>query len=100
MRAVYLFTLFGLIACARASMPEPEITEYFRTSLSPRQGAPTVVSVLAQTTDGYLWLGSPAGLYRFDGVRFERIDSVGGTHLLGESISAVEASKSGGLWIG
>jgi ligand-binding sensor domain-containing protein len=100
MRAVYLFTLFGFIACARASVPGPEITEYFRASLSPTQGAPTVVSVLAQTSDGFLWLGSPAGLYRFDGVRFERIDSVGGTHLLGESIGAVEASKSGGLWIG
>src|ERR1700685_4106572 len=30
-------------------------------------GAP---NVMAQTTDGYLWIGTQAGLMRFDGVRF------------------------------
>jgi hypothetical protein len=25
---------------------------------------------IAQTTDGYLWIGTDAGLLRFDGVRF------------------------------
>ena len=25
---------------------------------------------MTQTTDGYLWLGTPEGLYRFDGVQF------------------------------
>ena len=29
---------------------------------------------LAQTSDGWLWLGGSAGLYRFDGVVFERVE--------------------------
>jgi ligand-binding sensor domain-containing protein len=30
-----------------------------------------VVAGLVQTPDGYLWLGYPSGLARFDGVRFQ-----------------------------
>jgi hypothetical protein len=33
-------------------------------------GSPGEVNALAQTTDGYLWLGTATGLFRFDGVRF------------------------------
>jgi len=46
-----------------------------------REGAPQVVESLAQTTDGYLWLGTESGLYRFDGVRFERFQSPFGDSL-------------------
>jgi ligand-binding sensor domain-containing protein len=48
----------------------------------------------------FLWLGTTRGLYRFDGVRFERIAAVGGVPLLGEFITALQATRSGGLWIG
>ena len=97
-----LCAVFALIANAGASTPRlDDITEYFRTSLSPRQGAPTVVNALAQTSDGYLWVATPTGLYRFDGVRFDRIDSIGTVRLLGEGIAALVATRSGGgLWIG
>jgi signal transduction histidine kinase/ligand-binding sensor domain-containing protein len=97
-----LCVVAALIASAGASTPRlDDITEYFRTSLSPRQGAPTVVNALAQTSDGYLWVATPTGLYRFDGVRFDRIDSVGTVRLLGEGIATLVATRSGsGLWIG
>ena len=35
-----------------------------------KDGAPEP-NAFAQTSDGYLWVGSAAGLFRFDGVRFE-----------------------------
>ena len=34
-------------------------------------GTPTA---FAQTTDGYLWIGTRAGLLRFDGVRYARLE--------------------------
>jgi hypothetical protein len=37
---------------------------------------------LAQTTDGFLWLGGPNGLFRFDGTRFEPFGSPFGDRLL------------------
>jgi ligand-binding sensor domain-containing protein len=40
-----------------------------------KEGAPTNVEALAQTSDGFLWLGTSGGLFRFDGVRFEAFNS-------------------------
>ena len=37
------------------------------------EGAPLQVTSMAQTPDGWLWLGTLDGLHRFDGKRFERI---------------------------
>ena len=65
-----------------------------------REGAPQVVESLAQTTDGYLWLGTESGLYRFDGVRFERFQSPFGDQLPATDISSLFAPRTGGLWIG
>jgi signal transduction histidine kinase/ligand-binding sensor domain-containing protein len=101
MRVLYLACVaLGFIGCAVAASPQPDITEYLRTSFGPAQGAPAIVGVIAQTTDGFLWLGTATGVYRFDGVRFQRIETVGGVPLLGEFITALEAPRSGGLWIG
>ena len=65
-----------------------------------KEGAPDSIESLAQTDDGYLWLASPNGLVRFDGVRFERFRPRSGTELLSTNISHVFAPPSGGLWIG
>jgi len=91
---------FGFIGCALASTPPLDVTEYSHTSFGPGQGSPDNVAALAQTSDGFLWLGTTSGLYRFDGVRFERIETVGTVPLPGEYITALEAPRSGGLWIG
>src|SRR5262245_41678 len=41
---------------------------------SVRAGAPSYISSLAQTADGVLWVRTNVGLYRFDGLRFERFE--------------------------
>lgn len=51
---------------------------------------------IAQTDDGYIWAGTYSGLYRYDGVRFEKFD-------LDPRISAViqlYVDSKGRLWIG
>jgi len=65
-----------------------------------KEGAPESVEALAQTTDGNLWLGSPSGLYRFDGIRFELFRSPFGDQLSSTNVSALFASRTGGLWVG
>ena len=101
MRALHaLCAVFCLIGSVGATTPGPDITEYFRASFGLRQGAPTAIYALAQTSDGFLWLGTATGLYRFDGIQFDRIDSVGKVRLPGGGVTALLAPRSGGLWIG
>ncbi|USJ00437.1 hypothetical protein MUG10_21380 [Xanthomonas prunicola] len=70
------------------------------TAWTARDGAPSQVWALAQTSDGYLWIGGATGLFRFDGVTFERYATVGGTQLPSTNVTALLATPEGGLWIG
>ncbi|WP_166881343.1 two-component regulator propeller domain-containing protein [Massilia mucilaginosa] len=64
-----------------------------------RAGAPTIIFSMAQSPDGWLWLGASTGLFRFDGVKFERYAPRTGS-LDSPGISALLALPDGGLWIG
>src|ERR1700751_2805584 len=74
--------LFLALACSCAAALDSDrtIAQFAHTAWGPKDGAPSVVKALAQSTDGYLWLGSPDGLYRFDGVVFERYRPQSGGH--------------------
>lgn len=66
-----------------------------------RDGAPTDITALAQTTDGYLWIGSRLGLFRFDGLEFASYPFTSADPKLPSSdIYALAADRDGGLWIG
>ncbi|SFV27614.1 MULTISPECIES: sensor histidine kinase [unclassified Pseudoxanthomonas] len=62
-------------------------------------GVPLGIYALAQTPDGFLWIGSDAGLHRFDGVRFDAAAGPDGA-LRNEPVSALMAARNGDLWIG
>lgn len=52
----------------------PEIPGYVVTQWGSRDGAPGDIRAMAQTKDGWLWLGTSSGLYRFDGRTFASHD--------------------------
>lgn len=79
---------------------ERTLAQLHHTAWAAEDGAPGAVSALAQTTDGYLWLGTSSGLFRFDGVRFERFEAATGLRLPSSNISALQAMADGSLWIG
>jgi len=58
------------------------------------------VWAIAQTPDGYLWLGTDFGLVRFDGVRFVPWQPPAGEHLPGGRIRCLFVARDGRLWIG
>jgi signal transduction histidine kinase/ligand-binding sensor domain-containing protein len=76
------------------------IDQFYHTAWTVREGAPGQVTALAQTSDGYLWLGTQTGLYRFDGVKFERYRPREGGDFLASSVASLYAPPSGGLWVG
>ncbi len=66
-----------------------------------RDGAPSDIASLAQTKDGYLWIGSSFGLFRFDGTDFQSYPfTAADPKLPASNIAALAAAPDGGLWIG
>ena len=76
------------------------ISQFVHTAWSAKDGAPGNITALAQTADGFLWLGTQQGLYRFDGVSFERYEPQSGPPFQSSSILALLALPDGDLWIG
>ena len=62
--------LLTCCTCASALDPSLDISQYAHTAWKSRDGFTRgAIQALAQTPDGYLWLGTEFGLVRFDGVK-------------------------------
>jgi signal transduction histidine kinase/ligand-binding sensor domain-containing protein/ActR/RegA family two-component response regulator len=85
---------------APALDPRRAVTQYGLDIWTTRHGLPqNSVRAIVQTRDGYLWLGTQAGLARFDGVAFTVFDSANTPELASDHILSLYAD-AGGLWIG
>src|ERR1044071_2702087 len=58
------------------------------------------VHALAQTAEGYLWVGTHEGLARFDGARFVPVEERAAPELKHGWITALCVGRDGSLWIG
>lgn len=94
--AILSCCLLPLFCLARAPLPAINL---HHTSWTARDGAPGLILSMTQTRDGWLWLGGPTGLYRFDGMQFEQFTPSNGP-LLTRNVSLVNALADGSLWIG
>jgi signal transduction histidine kinase/ligand-binding sensor domain-containing protein len=64
-------------------------------------GLPTkTVAALLQSRDGYLWIGTYEGLFRYDGVNYTRIDSQRLTTWHDLAVTALYEAPDGTLWLG
>ncbi|MBO4367420.1 MAG: histidine kinase, partial [Clostridia bacterium] len=60
-------------------------------------GLPTSeANAIAQTSEGFIWIGSYSGLIRYDGNTFERMDSTTGV----ASVVCLHVDSTDRLWIG
>src|ERR1700726_4514952 len=103
---VYPRALLAVIALAAASHPawslnpRRALTQYTRTVWTQEHGLPQdTVRAIAQTKDGYLWIGTDEGLAQFDGYDFVVFNKENGA-LPSNSVGALWAAKDGSLWIG
>jgi signal transduction histidine kinase/ligand-binding sensor domain-containing protein len=86
--------------CAMALDPALEVSQYAHTAWRIRDGLTQgAIGPIAQTPDGYLWLGTEFGLYRFDGVRAVRWQPPAGEQLPSNYIQSLLAARDGTLWI-
>jgi len=87
---------------ARASLnPNKAITQYIHKSWQTDTGLPaSSVTAIAQTPDGYLWLGTEGGLVRFDGLKFTLFNKRNVPQLGAALITSLMVNRQGVLWIG
>ena len=99
---VALAILFLLsLDSAWALDPRHLLSQYGHTAWRIQDGYfGSAVTSIAQTADGYLWIGTVNGLFRFDGVRFVPWSRLGGQQLPGDLITSLSAARDGSLWIG
>jgi len=103
--ALALFSAFALdnhlarSQSARIDSPSGS-QQVMEQSWSVPQGAPEDIHAIAQTADGFLWVGGPGGLFRFDGTRFAPFRPHSGDRLLHTDVHTLFAPPGGGLWVG
>jgi signal transduction histidine kinase/ligand-binding sensor domain-containing protein len=98
---VALGILLACCRCAIALDPSLDVNEYAHTAWKVRDGfVRGAIFSIAQTPDGYLWLGTEFGLARFDGVRAVPWQPPTGEHLPSNFVSTLLVTRDGALWIG
>jgi signal transduction histidine kinase len=104
--ARYIYQMLLVCVCGLfAGLPvrgldrDRSITQFYHTAWTAKDGAPSQINALAQTRDGFLWIGSERGLFRFDGLQFEPYEPPPGITLPSHSINTLMPTPDGGLWI-
>src|SRR5262245_53912568 len=70
-----VFAAVCLVHPAYAIDPNRAMSQYVRNHWGTESGFPKgPVYSITQTKDGYLWIGTEAGLVRFDGVKFQLVE--------------------------
>src|SRR5262247_1762651 len=86
---------------AGALEPKTRITQYRHTAWRVQDGAfESAPSAIAQTVDGYIWIGTSSGLVRFDGVRFQRWTLGSDKGAFDSAVVSLLGASDGTLWIG
>ena len=104
--AAWALAALGCAQTAAALDPATPLRNYGRQAWGMENGLPqNTVQALAQTKDGFIWLGTEVGLVRFDGNGFQTFDKntkagEGGPALPGNDVRCLLAASDGALWIG
>jgi signal transduction histidine kinase/ligand-binding sensor domain-containing protein len=92
----FLFAMVMAVSDAHGQAQERFGANFTQTVWLHSEHVPDDIHSMAQTPDGWIWLASRSGLYRFDGVSAERYDAALSDN---SAVAVVYASDSGDLWL-
>src|SRR5215469_1617014 len=99
LKTVVLLAISYIPVCTLAQ--EQRVSQYAHRAWLMRDGFFTgAPGAITQTGDGYIWIGTESGLFRFDGSRFEPWSSPDGKKLPSSVIRHLLGARDGSLWIG
>jgi PAS domain S-box-containing protein len=85
---------------ASAVDPTRNVSQYRHDSWGTERGWPGgSITAIAQTSDGYLWIGTNKGLVRFDGVNFHQFERAHPDPILIGPVRTLLVDASDNLWI-
>jgi ligand-binding sensor domain-containing protein len=94
-----LATLY-LVKTAPALDPNRAVSQYIHDRWGAEQGFPGgTVYAIAQTTDGFLWIGAEKGLVRFDGLNFTLYNHANTAAFPASPVLGLIADSEGNLWL-
>ena len=95
------FCLIGIFDPLLAEVSSSYSADYSHRVWTTQDGLPdNRVQAIAQTRDGYLWIGTAGGLVRFDGINFTVFNRSNTPALADDNILTLCAATDGSLWIG
>ncbi len=94
--------LIGLLLALniKALQPNKPFEQYVLDAWSLEQGLPQItVLAITQDADNYIWVGTQAGIARFDGVSFESFSQEDTPELSGNFTHGLKTDSQGRVWI-
>ena len=95
-------TIKKLLIFLMLALPVAVTADYLFKTLEARDGlTSSQVNCILKDSRGYMWFGTPAGLYRFDGYTFRNFqsDSQNGSSLCDSYINSIQETLDGNLLI-
>ena len=95
-------TIKKLLIFLMLALPVVVAADYLFKTLEARDGlTSSQVNCILKDSRGYMWFGTPAGLYRFDGYTFRNFqsDSQNGSSLSDSYINSIQETLDGNLLI-
>ncbi len=99
--AVAATLLLALADRGFALVSAKDLKQYNCRTWNRQSGLPANgITAITQARDGYLWLGTAAGLVRFDGIEFKLLDLSSVTNLSSSIVTSLASARNGGIWAG
>jgi len=95
--AIFIAALLWPPVAALAADPPRRLAHYTHQRWTEEGEAPAPVLAMAQGRDGFLWLATGEGLFRFDGISFEPINAENGDERH-DLPSALLVARNGDVW--
>jgi signal transduction histidine kinase/ligand-binding sensor domain-containing protein len=90
--------VFSCACAVPVTATSPLLQDYHHASWTAETGLGAVFDI-QQSPDGYLWLTTTNGVYRFDGVRFQTMDEVSGGAIRNQDLDSIFVTRNGDIWL-